>query len=50
MNTILRQDPSVPTTREAVNLTLDFLAQVTEHMPESIDLHLSDYRAYLQDS
>ena len=50
MNTILRQDPSVLTTREAVNLTLDLLVQVTDHMPESIDLHLSDYRSYLQDS
>jgi len=50
MNTILRQDPSVLTTREAVNLTLDLLVRVTDHMPESIDLHLSDYRSYLQDS
>ena len=50
MNTILRQDPSVLTTREAVNLTLDFLAQVTDHMPHSLDLHLSDYRSYLQGS
>ena len=50
MNTILREDPSVPTTREAVNITLDLLVQVTEHMPQSIDLHLGDYRAYLQDS
>jgi hypothetical protein len=48
MNTILRQDPSVLTTREAVNLTLDLLAQVTDSMPESLDLHLSDYRSYLQ--
>jgi hypothetical protein len=47
MNTILRQDPAVSTTREAVNLTLDLLARVTDHMPESIDLHLSDYRSYL---
>ena len=50
MNTILRQDPSVPTTREAVELTLDLLAQVTDQMPKSIDLHLSDYRSYLQGS
>jgi hypothetical protein len=50
MNTILRQDPSVLTTHEAVNLTLDLLARVTDHMPESIDLHLSDYRSYLQGS
>ncbi len=50
MNTILRRDPSVPTTREAVNLTLDLLTQVTEHLPETIDLHLSDYRSYLQGS
>jgi hypothetical protein len=50
MNTILRQDPSVLTTREAVNLTLDLLIRVTDHMPESIDLHLSDYRSYLQGS
>ena len=50
MNTILRQDPSVLTTREAVNLTLDLLVRVTDHMPESIDLHLSDYRSYLHDS
>jgi hypothetical protein len=50
MNTVLRQDPSVLTTREAVNLTLDLLVRVTDHMPESIDLHLSDYRSYLQDS
>ena len=50
MNTILRQDPSVLTTREAVNLTLDLLVQVTDHMPESIDLHLGDYRSYLQES
>jgi hypothetical protein len=48
MNTILRQDPSVPTTREAVEITLDLLTRVTEHLPESIDLHLSDYRSYLQ--
>jgi hypothetical protein len=38
------------TTHEAVNLTLDLLARVTDHMPESIDLHLSDYRSYLQGS
>jgi hypothetical protein len=50
MNTILRQDPSVLTTREAVNLTLDLLIRVTDHMPESIDLHLGDYRSYLQGS
>jgi hypothetical protein len=50
MNTILRQDPSVLTTREAVNLTLDLLVRVTDHMPESIDLHLGDYRSYLQGS
>jgi len=50
MNTILRRDPSVPSTREAVNLTLDLLVQVTEHMPESIDLNLGNYRAYLEDS
>ena len=50
MNTILRQDPSVLTTREAVELTLDLLARVTDHMPESIDLHLSNYRSYLQGS
>jgi hypothetical protein len=50
MNTVLRRDPSVLTTREAVNLTLDLLAQVTDQMPESIDLHLSDYRSYLQGS
>jgi len=48
MNTILRQDPSVSTTREAVEITLDLLTRVTEHLPESIDLHLSDYRSYLQ--
>jgi hypothetical protein len=48
MNTILRQDPSVLTTREAVNLTLDLMAQVTDSMPESLDLRLSDYRSYLQ--
>jgi hypothetical protein len=50
INTILRQDPSVSTTREAVNLTLDLLARVASHMPESIDLHLGDYRSYLRNS
>jgi hypothetical protein len=50
VNTILRQDPSVSTTREAVNLTLDLLARVAGDMPESIDLHLGDYRSYLRGS
>jgi hypothetical protein len=50
MNTILRQDPSVLTTREAVELTLDLLIRVANQVPESIDLHLSDYRSYLQGS
>jgi hypothetical protein len=48
MNTILRQDPSVSTTRQAVDLTLDLLARVTDHMPDSIDLRLGDYRSYLE--
>ena len=47
LNTILRRDPSVSTTREAVDLTLDLLARATQNLPESIDLRLNNYRAYL---
>lgn len=50
MNTILRRDPAVSTTREAVNLTLDLLARVTDRMPDAIDLRLGNYRSYLRGS
>ncbi len=47
VNTVLKADPAVRDTKEAVDLTLDILSRVSRDIPDQIELDLSHYRSYL---
>ena len=47
INTVLKADPAVGSTREAVELTLRLLERAVSEAPEHVDLHLNDYRRWL---
>lgn len=47
LNTVLKADPAVESTPEAVDLTLRLLERATSETPQNVELHLDDYAAYL---
>lgn len=48
LNTILRQDPLVTDSQEAVRLTMDLIARTVQDQPQPIALTLGNYRGYAQ--
>ncbi len=48
LNTILKADPAVESTPEAVELTLQLLERAASETPQKIDLHLTEYAGYLR--